>query len=195
MNNTSTSLPDLELILLAAVAILVTAHFIFRRRVRDEYLQHGRLSFITTSLQLLVFGGIMSFPYLFLPANWPWSWQYILGQGSERRLIGLMVISVGMLTSFATMFWFGLPRAFGISVVGLVRRGPYYYSRNPQVLGGYLMIIGVSIQWPSWFSLLWLTLYALTCHWMILSEEEHLENIFGEDYLSYCAQTPRYLLK
>jgi protein-S-isoprenylcysteine O-methyltransferase Ste14 len=96
--------------------------------------------------------------------------------------------------AFGTMGWFGIKRAFGISVDGLQQEGPYKISRNPQVLGGYLLVIGVALQWPSLYSLGWILMYAIIMHWMVITEEEHLNRVFGEEYERYCARVPRYIL-
>ena len=36
-------------------------------------------------------------------------------------------------------------------------------------------------------------LLAVTLHLMIVTEEEHLSAVFGEEYLGYCERVPRYL--
>jgi protein-S-isoprenylcysteine O-methyltransferase Ste14 len=36
-------------------------------------------------------------------------------------------------------------------------------------------------------------MYALIMHWMVLTEEEHLSRLFGEGYLTYIQEVPRYL--
>jgi protein-S-isoprenylcysteine O-methyltransferase Ste14 len=76
---------------------------------------------------------------------------------------------------------------------GLTKKGPYRISRNPQILSGYLLIIGTSLQRPSLYSLGWVLMYALITHWMIATEEEHLARIYGEEYEKYCLEVPRYL--
>ena len=92
------------------------------------------------------------------------------------------------------MFWFGLGRAFGVKTSGIIQSGPYRYSRNPQILGGYLLVIGISMQWPSLYSFGWVILYGVVSHMMILTEEEYLSKQYGEAYTQYCKEVPRYLL-
>lgn len=92
------------------------------------------------------------------------------------------------------MAWFGLQWAFGLEVKGLICEGPYRITRNPQVLGGYFLVIGTTVQWPSWYGLGWIILYGLIMHWMVITEEEYLQGIFGKAYKVYCEQTPRYLI-
>jgi protein-S-isoprenylcysteine O-methyltransferase Ste14 len=36
-------------------------------------------------------------------------------------------------------------------------------------------------------------MYVLISHWMVITEEEHLLQVFGEEYESYCSEVPRYL--
>ena len=80
------------------------------------------------------------------------------------------------------MAWFGIGKAFGMNVSELTKQGPYKVSRNPQILGGYLLVIGTTVQWLSQYSFGWVVLYAIIGHWMILTEEEHLSRIYGKEY-------------
>jgi protein-S-isoprenylcysteine O-methyltransferase Ste14 len=111
------------------------------------------------------------------------------------QLIGLILIGLGFIVAFGTMAWFGIGKAFGLKVEGITRQGPYKISRNPQILGGYLLVIGTAVQRPSLYALGWLLMYALIAHWMIITEEEHLSRLFGEEYQRYCSQVPRYLFR
>jgi protein-S-isoprenylcysteine O-methyltransferase Ste14 len=109
------------------------------------------------------------------------------------NILGLIIIVLGFAIAFGTMFWFGMKKAFGFEVKGLIHNGPYRITRNPQILGGYLLVIGVSVQWPSWYALGWIGLYGLIGHWMIITEEEHLQAKFGDEFTRYCEQVHRYL--
>ena len=185
----------LSIYLLLAILLLIAAYIVFRRIVRRDYIQKGKLTRLASSLQLVVFAGLMSFPYLFNPPEWPWFWNLNGPTSHQQQLLSLVLILLGFVVAFGTMAWFGLRRAFGIEVQGLIRSGPYRITRNPQILGGYLLVIGTSVQWPSWYALGWIILYGLTGHWMVISEEEHLHTIFRDQYEHYCNQTPRYLFK
>ena len=179
---------------LLAFLLLSVAYIVFRRIVRLDYLQRGRLTWFSSFLQLLVFTGVMGSPYLFNPLEWPWFWQSGTQASSQLRILGTVIIVTGFVIAFGTMGWFGLRRAFGIQVKGLIHFGPYRITRNPQILGGYLLVIGTSVQWPSWYALGWIVCYGIICHWMIVSEEEHLRARFGEEYNKYCERIPRYLV-
>lgn len=184
---------DISVYLISAFVLLAAGYAVFRGLVRADYQRCGRLTQRTSLAQLAVFAGIMAFPYLFNPPQWPWFWLRSEATPFWQWLAGVLIVLLGFVVAFGTMGWFGIRRAFGRQVQGLVRAGPYRFTRNPQILGGYLLLIGTGLQWPSWGVLGWIGLYGIIGHWMVLSEEEHLRTVFGEAYDRYCAQTPRYL--
>lgn len=173
--------------------LLLCAYSVFRIIVRRDYREYGRLNWLASVLQLLVFLAYFCFPYLFNPPDWPWFWEQSGQTSSIVHWAGLGLICAGLLLAFGTMAWFGIRKAFGLHAEGLTRKGPYKISRNPQILGGYLLVLGVFIQWISLFGLGWVLMYAIISHWMVITEEEHLERVFGEDYKAYCSEVPRYL--
>ena len=181
------------LYLFYASLLLLSAYVVFRKRVRRDYLEQGRLTPLSSFLQLLVFVGLMCFPYLYNPPGWDRFWKVALTTDPWNRVIGLVLIIAGFVVAFGTMGWFGLRRAFGIQASGLVQSGPYHFSRNPQILGGYLLVLGVALQWPSWYSLGWIFLYAIIGHMMIVTEEEYLKREYGTAYDRYVEEVPRYL--
>lgn len=179
---------------LPALLVIIAGYVVFRQQTPADYKCLGKLAPRTSALQLVVFAGVMALPYTFNPPEWAWFWLLAGPTSREQQLLGLGVIGLGLLLAFGVMAWFGWRRAFGLEVKGLTRTGIYRISRNPQVLGGYLMAIGVGIQWPSWDSVTFIGLYGVLVHWMILSEEEHLLKVFKKEYEAYCQKTPRYLL-
>lgn len=184
---------DLALYLFLGALLLLFAHIVFRRVVRREYLTYGHLNPLGSTLQLLVFLGFFCYPYLFSLPDWPWFWRV---SGAETRVwqwIGLFLIILGFAVAFGFMAWFGIGKAFGLYVKGLTTTGPYRISRNPQLLGGYLLVIGTSLLRPTIYFAGWIFMYALISHWMVLTEEEHLSHVFGEEYEEYCSKVPRYL--
>ena len=179
---------------LSATLLLLFAYVVFRIIVRRDYIARGRLRAFSSSLQLIVFLGFFCYPYLFNPPEWAWFWMVSASSSRSLHLAGLLLICIGFMSAFGTMAWFGIKRAFGISIDGLKKEGPYKFSRNPQILGGYLLVIGTSLQLPSLYSLGWILMFAFIAHWMVITEEEHLLRIFGEEYEAYCSEVPRYLL-
>ena len=76
-----------------------------------------------------------------------------------------------MVLAFGTMGWFGIGRAFGMRVEGLLRSGPYRFSRNPQMVGGWLMVLGVVVYRPSAYAAGWVVIWVLLGHWMITAKK------------------------
>ena len=173
--------------------LLLFAYIVFRVIVKRDYRDHGQLSLFGSALQLLVFCGFFSFPYLYNPPEWSWFWKQNGSIAPIFHVLGLGLICSGFFIAFGTMAWFGIGKAFGVRVKGLTRNGPYKKSRNPQILGGYLLVIGAFMQWPSLYGIGWILIYAIISHWMITSEEEHLSRVFGKYYKNYCSEVPRYL--
>ena len=87
----------------------------------------------------------------------------------------------------------GLSRSAGQESISLENSGLYRLSRNPQLMGGALLIIGYVLLWLSWYSLGWFVLYLAMMHMMVLTEEGFLHAIHGEAYEQYCKRVPRYL--
>ena len=178
--------------LISTVLLLSAAYFVFHRVVAQDYLNKGRLGWWASTLQLLIFVGFFFFPYLYMPPEWSWDW---LPNGTWNRLAALLLVSLGMVVAFGTMIWFGLRRAFGLEVKGIVITGPYRYSRNPQMLGGWMSVLGVFVYLPSVYNLGWVLIWAIIGHWMVNNEEIHLHRKFGKEFEQYCDETPRYLLR
>ncbi|MFN2213704.1 MAG: methyltransferase family protein [Anaerolineales bacterium] len=178
--------------LISAALLLILAYFVFNHIVARDYLQKGRLGRVSAILQLLIFVAFFCFPYLYLPAQWAWDW---MPNGTWNKLAALVLVCLGMLVAFGTMIWFGIAHAFGLKMDGIVKSGPYRYSRNPQMLGGWVIVVGIFVYQPSLYSLVWLLIWAIIGHWMVTNEEIHLRRQFGEDFDRYCTETPRYFFR
>ena len=119
----------------AAALLIAFALIVFRVIVRRDYQQNGRTTLSTSLLELLVMILFIGFPYLYNPPHWISFWIRDLPVGNTARGIGLICITIGMISGFGTMIWFGFRRAFGLQVEGLIDSGPYRLTRNPQLLG------------------------------------------------------------
>ncbi|NLI48756.1 MAG: hypothetical protein GX414_16765 [Acidobacteria bacterium] len=195
MNSAGLSETNWLLFVAGAVGLILAAYLVFRRVSRRVYERHGRLTRVAACLQFLVILGVIAFPFLYNPTQWQGFWILETPAGRPLATAGVVVIVLGFIVAFGTLAWFGLRRAFGLGVVGLVRGGPYRLIRNPQIIGGYLLIIGSSLQWPSLYACGWIALWGIVTHWMILTEEEHLRRQFGEEYVRFCREIPRYLVR
>ena len=176
---------------LAAFCLISGNFIVFRGLVRREYQRKGRLTPVSGFLETLVFILFMAFPYIYNPPEWPWTWSPDICP--PLRITGLAVLIIGAAIAFPAMVWLGMCRSFGQEVNVLRTTSFYRFTRNPQIVGGALLVIGDAMLWPSGYALGWIVLYAIFAHTMVLTEEEHMGKIYGERYMLYCKKIPRYL--
>lgn len=171
-----------------AFLLLLFAFVTFRVLVRRDYLRRGRLSPVSVTLEYAVFFGWAYFTYLDGSAAAP-----IPAAGPALRPIAWTLIILGLGVTLIAMARLGIRRLHGLDSRALEASGLYRLSRNPQIVGSGLAVLGYALYWPSWHTGGWLVLYLVICHLMVLTEEEHLRRVFGEDYARYCDRVPRYL--
>lgn len=183
----------LAVYVVSAILLFVGAFIIFRRVVRRGYEQNRRLTLFPFFLQLLIWGMFFAFPCIYNPFNWAWSQSHTHQAIPVLVSIGWTCVWIGLLILVIAMAWLGLPRSCGLEGKKLEMSGLYRTTRNPQFMGGMLLVIGYVVLWPSWYALGWVILFASMMHMMVLTEEEHLHRIFDEEYKQYCKRVPRYL--
>lgn len=75
-----------------------------------------------------------------------------------------------------------------------VTQGIYKISRHPQIVALFIIFLGICVAIGSWLALFALILSKLLQHFGILAEEEICLGQYGESYLNYMKQIPRYFL-
>jgi protein-S-isoprenylcysteine O-methyltransferase Ste14 len=76
----------------------------------------------------------------------------------------------------------------------LVVRGPYRYTRNPMITAVLSMLAAEAMFFQSWPLFLWLVFFFLLNNiYFPLFEERSLEKRFGEKYLDYKKNVPRWI--
>jgi protein-S-isoprenylcysteine O-methyltransferase Ste14 len=172
----------------SSLGLVAFALLVFRVFIRASYQREGRLSWPAIFLEFIVFLFFGAFTWLDLPSGWPP--QEV---SPILRTIGWLSMAIGLSAMFILIFWFGWLRAMGRKVDILIQSGPYRISRNPQIVACFIAVVGYALLWPSWHTLGWVITFSVIVHLMVLTEEEHLRNVFGEKYLQSCAHVPRYL--
>ena len=109
------------------------------------------------------------------------------------RIVAWILSMGGLALLFAGMIKLGLARLHGLSVDPLEQSSLYRFTRNPQIVGSMVAVVGYALFWPSWHTLGWVILFAVLVHLMVMAEEEHLRAVHGEAYEQYCNRVPRYL--
>ena len=76
----------------------------------------------------------------------------------------------------------------------LVVNGLYRFVRNPMYVGVFCLITSRAVYFWSFAVVLYLVFVA-TCVqlFVVLYEEPHLRKVFGEQYLEYCKNVPRWI--
>ena len=119
-------------------------------------------------------------------------WNTWLFQDSLRFIVGIPFVVSGSLLVIWGIRNVGMDYTLGHKA-GFVSTGPYRFTRNPQYLGDILIFIGLSVVANS--SLLWITHAILVLVFLMTPwcEERWLEEQYGEAYMNYRRDTPRFL--
>ena len=78
------------------------------------------------------------------------------------------------------------------SAQSLVTDGVYKYMRHPQYVGLFLIMFGWFLHWPTLLTLIIFPILVAVYYRLALREEKGLEEVFGDEYVRYKAQTPRF---
>jgi protein-S-isoprenylcysteine O-methyltransferase Ste14 len=176
---------------ISAFILLFLAFIIFRIIVKNDYLKHGKLSFISTMLEFIIFALHANFFYIFIPVKWP-----NLPSAPDSQVVYIvcsLLFVVGLIIVSTAMLGLGYIGTMGKSRKTLKTNGFYRYSRNPQIIGYGLMIVATVIAYLSWYALGWLVLYVIIAHMMVYTEEEFLLKVFNKEYQEYKERVPRYI--
>lgn len=109
----------------------------------------------------------------------------LLDFGMESLGYALLMIGTG-LRLWATLY-IGSRKSQQV-----VRNGPYSMCRNPLYLGTFTLVAGVALIFGNPIMMLAiLLLFVPAIILAIRMEEQHLGEVFGQEYLAYCRQVPR----
>jgi len=174
------------------VITLLVAFLTFRVVVRRDYLQKGKLGTLAVILEFVVFALHANVIYLHLSVPWP-----LLPPAPENPVqlyLGAVICIIGLLTTLAIMAHLGFSTTVGQKPGEVRQSGPYRWTRNPQLLTYGVMLLGLGIMYPSLQTAAWILLFAAIGNLMVITEEEHLSNLFGEKYDEYCSKVPRFII-
>ena len=114
-----------------------------------------------------------------------------------NKMIALIsgLVVLGIVIMLAGMIEFrSLRRMSGLDTSRLVTTGIYQWSRNPQYLGWFIWLLGISLMGRSGLAFLFTIVFIIVMHlYTIWMEEPYIERVFGEEYSLYKSRTPRYI--
>ncbi|NOX89084.1 MAG: isoprenylcysteine carboxylmethyltransferase family protein [Calditrichaeota bacterium] len=107
---------------------------------------------------------------------------------------GLILFGIGVIILPMGMIEFGsLRRSTGQDISKLVTTGVYRWSRNPQFVGWFLMLLGISLAGRSAFAFALTGVFAVVIYfYTILLAEPYLESLYGEEYRLFKSRTARW---
>jgi len=114
----------------------------------------------------------------------------------QNQMLDDVLDFIGVLALFKGLFLRtvarGFKKQFSNQSHGLVTSGPYSLTRNPMYLGTYLIGVGfILMLWPWWGVLFFSAAFYMRFRIQIRTEEEFLQQTFGEEYTKYCQAVPR----
>jgi protein-S-isoprenylcysteine O-methyltransferase Ste14 len=106
---------------------------------------------------------------------------------------GVLLMAVGAAMSLAAAYAFrSLKRLNFLNHTRLVTEGIYQWSRNPQLVGWTLALVGLALVRRSAMVLFLAGLVWVGYRLHLPTEEEHLRRVFGDVYEDYARRTHRY---
>ena len=111
------------------------------------------------------------------------------------RIVGVVLVSIGLLVFMAAFVSFGDSWRVGFDVNtpgALVTGGIFAVSRNPIYLFLDLWFIGIFLLNGRLIFLIFALLTLAVIHWQILQEETFLTKLYGQPYDEYRSRTRRY---
>ena len=148
-----------------------------KKRLIDRSLWDKKTKIITASGKLFSLANIIM---IFLASLQIGTFEFIIG--TVLYLIGL----TGLVISIINYRNAPLEKP--------ITRRLYKLSRNPQILMIFITFTGMVLIIGSWINLIFLCITVITTHFSILGEEKALTEQYGESYLEYKNQVPRYFL-
>jgi len=107
---------------------------------------------------------------------------------------GLILFGIGVIILPMGMIEFrSLRRSTGQDISKLITTGVYRWSRNPQFVGWFLILLGISLAGRSGFAFALTGIFAIAIYlYTILLAEPYLESLYGEEYRLFKLRTARW---
>lgn len=159
-------------------------------RAPTEFSEQGRISPITVAAVFVAFIGTITCTFV---AAWYGYWPIQI-PGVLAIAAGGALAGIGAAIYLTARIQFrSYKLAWGLSSDRLVTNGIYRYSRNPQLVGWALILLGIATLNRSGAALLLATLFCVSCLIYVPVEERFLERRHGAGYRQYKRIVPRYL--
>ena len=178
-----------SVIFAVGLTVLLVLGAVAGKRLARDYRSRRETSIQTVALVWALTGIHFSLVVLaVMKSTWHFGLYAPLGLGSG---IVLMVAGAGMCLSAAYAFR-SIRRMNFLDDTRLVTEGIYRWSRNPQLVGWTLVLLGLGLILGS-AMVLFLAVVGFVGYRVYLpTEEEHLRRVYGDAYETYRRRTHRY---
>ena len=139
------------------------------------------------------FNYVFGIPFFFgIPILGFLDWNSFVLSRPASLYAGIVLLVVGLGITFDGLAILGLRTSVG-ETGALQTDGLYRYTRNPQVIGDLVSLVGVVAITNSWL-VLWVCVLNAVWHLLLpYIEEPWLYEQFGDPYKSYLETTPRFV--
>ncbi len=103
-------------------------------------------------------------------------------------VLGFILLLIGRF-ELGNSFRIGTPKEGTNLIVG----GLFRFSRNPMYLGVYATVFASALYTLNPAVILLAAFVVSIHHKIVLAEEEHMQKVFGREYLDYCHRVRRYV--
>lgn len=116
----------------------------------------------------------------------------------ESMIAGFIIALTGELIRYWGVSWAGSETRTtgGVGGTFLIISGPFAFVRNPLYVGNMLLYVGIGIMSWALFPYLQiaaLVFFAVQYYFIVIEEEKYLKEKFGDVYLSYVKNVPRFI--
>lgn len=171
------------------LALLLVLGAVVGKRLTQEY-RNRRDASITTVTFIWALSGI-HFGLVVVAAAWS-TWHFSIPAPLSLGG-GVVLVSVGAVICAAAAYTFrSVKRLNFLEHSRLVTEGIYRWSRNPQLVGWTLVLVGLGLLRGSGMVLLLAGLFWVSYRLHLPTEEEHLRRVFGDAYEAYQRRTHRH---
>lgn len=176
-------------VFIPGLALLFALGGVIGKRLTREYRSHRNASIETVAL-IWAWTGVHCGLVVTAAA---WSTWHIRVPAPLAFGSGVVLLSIGSAICVGAAYAFrSLRRLNFLEHTRLVTEGIYRWSRNPQLVGWTLVLIGLGLLRGSAMVLLLAGLAWVSYRLYLPTEEDHLRRIFGDAYDAYRRRTHRY---
>ena len=122
---------------------------------------------------------------------------HIAGARPWLTYIGLALIVLGLVIRWIAIITLNRYFTVNVAIAGdqrIIQKGIYRHIRPPSYTGSLLSFYGLGLAFSSYVSFLLIALpVTIAFLYRVKVEEEALTKAFGEDYITYCHQSKRFL--